>query len=64
MFSEEDQLEKLFEVAKGLIKPHKDLNSVRVWVEAMNLLTTHAQLFKSELKKASTEIIIMWEGIV
>jgi hypothetical protein len=56
-FREEDQLAKLFDIAKGLTKPHKDINSVRISVEAMTLLTTHASLYKTELKKAAKELI-------
>ena len=58
-FREQEQIQKLFNIAKGLVKPHKELNSVRVCVEAITLLSTHADIFREELKKSSSEIINM-----
>ena len=56
-FREQDELQKLFKIAKGLIKPNKAINSVRVCVEAITLLSTHSDLFSVELLKESKSII-------
>lgn len=49
---------------KGLIKPHKELNSVRICVEAMTLLSTHADLFRDGLRTSSRDIICRYALLV